>query len=189
MDWQLTSIIVGMAIAVVGGVTGFLSTLLPIWNSRTRIKVVIPYNQGTLYRDEIKYVDFDENTMSDYDAVKFPIVVSSDLCLINLSNRRLVVYALKLTCKDNKNNKYERFMSKIDNGLLSKNPPTRFVEEPNCKLPLQIDAESASLVSIKFKIDSEEKMKDYKIHVYCQGKTFSTKLDLKDYSAIESYTQ
>lgn len=187
MDWQLTSLIVGMVIAVMGGITGFFSTLLPLLKSRTKLKVIIPYNEGTLYRDEIYHTTFDEQTMQNLAALDFPIALSSDICILNLSSRKLAIYSIRLTCIDKNSVEHEFYLSKISEGGSKYNPSPLFVRESYCELPLEIEPDCAKLVSVKFQLGEVVLMNNFTIHVDCQDKSFNSVLLVRDYSDIENY--
>lgn len=185
MDTQIISLYVGMAVAIFGGITGFLSTLLPLWRSRTNLLIKVP-TKGKVYLEESQYQSFDEQFLGVASEIQFDKVLSADIAIVNMSDRDLAVYSVNLIDHTDTIRSIE---TNVDGSNFHQQP--LYVSKPYCYLPIKIEKNNAALVSIKFKISNDDlqspPISPFIIEVHCQGKIFKSEVLYDDISDYKNY--
>lgn len=169
--------ILALIFSIAGGAVGFISTLLPIIQSRLKLKVVLPKQQAYVYYDIANNNWFDYDLNLHYDE-RYDFFFSADIGVLNLSNKKQVVYSIKL-------NFFYSDAEPMEFELERDYDFNHYTLEKQCVLPLEIEPNSAELVAVHFKICEGEKFFElmdfqngiYEIVVYCQDKTFSLEID------------
>lgn len=172
--------IIGAIVGIVGGIIGFVSTLLPMWESRLKIKIELIPKSSFIYHLEKDCFDFDIGLMRDIPSIDFIPILAVDACFINLSNVERVVYSIKLICdyKGYRQLELDMLHKESERYEFTNSGPTK---ENSAVLPFGINSNSAVLKSIYFElpelcdIHNLDTYTNCKIEVRCQGKSFTSK--------------
>ena len=167
MEWKTISLVVGMLVSVIGGVTGLISFAYTFLKLSKKLKLLLPHN--VVFLREINFESqYPINNKGDIETDEgYYTEVFLDICVINNSTREYLVHSLKLECEGTETDHVRDEFS--FNGC----------KEIFRTIPIKVEAQSSILLRSSFVFPDKKinKLDSLQIVCYYQDKTVKLNLD------------